>query len=57
MNLAFICAYLVCSYNFYRAITLDPGYSKLPKDDAELHSVRCRDIPLFVPLLIDLPAH
>ncbi|GHJ88235.1 hypothetical protein NliqN6_4637 [Naganishia liquefaciens] len=37
VNLAFICAYLVCSYNFYRAIVLDPGYSKLPKDDAELN--------------------
>jgi hypothetical protein len=40
LNIAFALSYTACAYNFYRAITLDPGYSKLPKDEEELHSVR-----------------
>lgn len=40
LNIGFVIAYTACAYNFYRAITLDPGYSKLPKDEEELHSVR-----------------
>ncbi|KAI5454987.1 palmitoyltransferase akr1 [Naganishia albida] len=39
LNICFVLAYTACAYNFYRAITLDPGYSKLPKDEEELHSL------------------
>lgn len=41
LNFWFALAYLVCAYNFYRAITLDPGHSRLPQNEAELNSVGC----------------
>ncbi|KAJ9106105.1 hypothetical protein QFC21_001247 [Naganishia friedmannii] len=39
LNFWFALAYITCAYNFYRAITLDPGHSRLPQDEAELNSL------------------
>ncbi|KZS89519.1 zf-DHHC-domain-containing protein [Sistotremastrum niveocremeum HHB9708] len=37
-NLAFTLTFLLCAYNFFRSITLDPGSCPKPANDAELKS-------------------
>jgi hypothetical protein len=39
-NIAFIVTASLSSYNFYRAVVLDPGRPRLPDNDAETKDVR-----------------
>ena len=39
-HLIFALSFGLCAYNFFRAMTLDPGTCPTPKSDAELKSVR-----------------
>jgi len=38
-NLSFALVFMLCAYNFFRAITLDPGYCPKPMNDAELKEI------------------
>ncbi|KAG0143309.1 hypothetical protein CROQUDRAFT_81209 [Cronartium quercuum f. sp. fusiforme G11] len=38
-NLIFLLSCLICAYNFFRAISLDPGFVPLPRGDGELNRV------------------
>ncbi|KAF7312850.1 Palmitoyltransferase [Mycena kentingensis (nom. inval.)] len=38
-HLTFALAFMLCAYNFFRAITLDPGICPVPGSDAELKSI------------------
>jgi hypothetical protein len=38
-HLIFALSFGLCAYNFFRAMTLDPGTCPTPKSDAELKSV------------------
>ena len=40
LHLAFAVSFLLCSYNFFRAVTLDPGRAPKPSSESELRSVR-----------------
>lgn len=40
-NLLMGLSLLVCSYNFFRAITLDPGHIPFATNDMELKEVSC----------------
>lgn len=40
IHLAFALVFGLCVYNFFRAITLDPGACPRPANDGELKSVR-----------------
>ena len=46
MHLTFAIAFGLCSYNFFRAMTLDPGTCPKPVNDSELKMV----LYLFQPL-------
>jgi hypothetical protein len=39
-HLIFALSFGLCAYNFFRAMTLDPGTCPVPTSDAELKSVR-----------------
>ncbi|CDZ96517.1 palmitoyltransferase akr1 [Phaffia rhodozyma] len=39
LNLLFFVAYILCAYNFYRAISLDPGTTPQLESDAEIKEV------------------
>jgi palmitoyltransferase ZDHHC13/17 len=38
-NLSFALTFMLCAYNFFRAITLDPGYCPKPVNDGELKEI------------------
>ncbi|KAJ7057663.1 DHHC palmitoyltransferase-domain-containing protein [Mycena amicta] len=38
-HLAFALAFMLCAYNFFRAVTLDAGVCPVPSSDAELKSI------------------
>lgn len=40
LNLVFFISFTTCVWNFYRAITLDPGFVPRPSGDAEVKEVR-----------------
>nr|GAT47946.1 palmitoyltransferase akr1 [Mycena chlorophos] len=38
-HFGFALAFMLCAYNFFRAVTLDPGVCPVPNSDAELKSI------------------
>ncbi|KAF7289334.1 Palmitoyltransferase [Mycena indigotica] len=38
-HLGFALTFMLCAYNFFRAVTLDPGVCPVPNSDAELKSI------------------
>lgn len=47
-HLVFVVSLLLCSYNFLRSVTLDPGSCPKPSSDSELRSVSTILTPLQV---------
>jgi len=50
-NLVFAISYLVCAYNFVRALTLDPGY--VPKLHSEINTKEVSKIVCLLPTFAD----
>lgn len=50
-HLIFALSFGLCAYNFFRAMTLDPGTCPVPTSDAELKSVRTSLVVLLAPYL------
>lgn len=45
-NLMFMILYCVAVYTFYKSITMDPGYIRIPTKDLEISQVICLEFPM-----------
>ena len=51
-HLIFALSFGLCAYNFFRAMTVDPGTCPVPTSDAELKSVRASLVMFLTPYLM-----